>query len=273
MKVTIGIAAMGAAFVAAGGAHAQPAPLLQPIKPWVIHFDDTECYAERTFGSATNPVILGLRPSPNGDTYELLVAHKRAGPRNAVQLKGSVDFGHSPVKAWLLRYALTDRSYTLDKYRIDINAMTQARTSPIASFHVAGEPDDRFALAAVAEVLTTLDKCNVDLRQYWNMTDAEQQRIAAPAIGDVRGIFSDRDYPDEAWSRDQEGKVEFLLFVDEKGAVAACNVLTPSGIPALDGMGCQVIRKRAKFKAAIGRDGKPIRSAYVTPPVIWRMER
>jgi hypothetical protein len=33
-----------------------------------------------------------------------------------------------------------------------------------------------------------------------------------------------------------------------------------------------VIRHRAKFTPARGKDGKPVRSSYVTPPVVWRMD-
>jgi protein TonB len=73
-------------------------------------------------------------------------------------------------------------------------------------------------------------------------------------------------------SREQGGKVQFLLLIDEQGKVASCDVMSPSGIPALDAMGCQVIRQRAKFRPALGGDGTPIRSAVVTPPVIWTMD-
>jgi hypothetical protein len=38
-------------------------------------------------------------------------------------------------------------------------------------------------------------------------------------------------------------------------------------------MGCQVIRKRAKFTPARDAAGKPVRDSYVTPPVAWRLAR
>jgi hypothetical protein len=34
-------------------------------------------------------------------------------------------------------------------------------------------------------------------------------------------------------------------------------------------MGCQVIGKRAKFQPALDKQGKPIRSTYITPVVVW----
>lgn len=252
--------------------HAQNAPALQPIKPWVVHFDDTECYAERTYGTSADPVILGFRPSPDGDTYELLVAHRQKTGRYAKQLKGSVDFGQRTIKAWLLRYGVKGFEHTVDKYRIDKSEMAAAATAPTVLFRNEARADERFSLFAMPEVLKTLDQCNDDLRHFWNMTPSEQNRIAKPAVGDVRRYFNAGDYPDAAMDRDQEGEARFLVFVNEKGEVAACHVLKASGSAALDGMGCQVIRERARFKPAYDAQGKAVRSSVVTPPVVWRIE-
>ncbi|HKP33905.1 MAG TPA: energy transducer TonB [Sphingomicrobium sp.] len=269
MKAPKFMAAVAAVVFLEASVQAQQPPVLQPIKPWVVHFDDTECYAERTYGTSANPAILGIRPSPSGDTYELLLAHKQPAPRYAQQLEGSVDFGHAPMKAWLLRYAIKDAPYRIDKFRIEASAMAAARSAASVGFHIAKAAEERLALASMAGVLATLEKCNEGLRVYWNMTDAGQKQIAKPARGDVRQVFTDKDYPDEAST--QEGQAQFLLFIDEKGAIAACHVLKPSGIPAMDGMGCQVILQRARFKPATDASGKPLRSAVVTPPVVWRL--
>lgn len=248
-------------------ATAPPQPL-EPSKPWVVHYDDTECYAERSYGTAENPIILGLRPSPAGDNYELLLAYKSPAPKYAQQLSGVVDFGRGPVKAWLLRYAMKDQPYRIDKFRIDAGTISQAATAANVSFRIAGKTAQSLALRAVPGVLSALDTCNKDLRKFWNMTEETQALVAEPAAGDVRHVFNDGDYPDEAGNL--EGEAQFLLLVDEKGGVAACHVRKPSGIPAFDGMGCQVIRQRVHFKPARNRAGNPIRSSVVTPPVIWR---
>jgi TonB family protein len=129
----------------------------------------------------------------------------------------------------------------------------------------------QFSLQVIPQLLAKLSECTTDLRHFWNMTDAEQKNIAAPSTGDIRSIFSPSDYPDEAMRRDQEGSAQFLSLIDEKGRVADCDVLKPSGVPPLDGMGCQVIRERARFKPALDRQGKPMRSSFVTPPVVWKI--
>lgn len=249
------------------------AQALQPVKPWVVHYEPATCTAERAYGKASNPTFLAFEPSAWGNTYDLLIAANGIGPSEAKELEGSVDFGHGPIKAWMLHYG-SDKPRKLNFYRFRISGaeMEQAKSATTATFHLDGQEDVSFSLAQVPQLLKTLAACTTDLQHYWNMIDPEQKNIAAPAVGDVRHVFSASDYPDEALSRDQGGTVQFLLLVDEKGKVAQCSVLKPSGIPALDGMGCQVIRERAQFKPALDLHGKPTRSAVTTPSVVWLME-
>jgi len=50
-----------------------------------------------------------IRPSPNGQSFELLVGRARLGPRFARETEGSVDFGDGPIKAILLNYGVADK--------------------------------------------------------------------------------------------------------------------------------------------------------------------
>jgi TonB family protein len=251
-------------------APAAAAPPLQPLKPWNIHFNDTDCLAERPYGSPDDGVVLGFRPSPSGDTFELIVARKGGGDKFATQLRASVELGQRTLKASALRYHPVG-TLTVDKYQVskgDVSASASADTIAFRNDKIGVE---RFTLSAWPQVLKTLDQCNEDLRKFWNMTSPVVVTEAKPTTGDLRKIFTSDDYPDEAMSRDTEGNAQFLILVSEKGAVSNCYVAKPSGSPALDGMGCQVIMQRAKFAPAKDKDGKPIRSAVLTPPIIWRI--
>ena len=246
---------------------------LKPINSWIVNYDATECTAQRSYGDSANPTILAIAPSAWGNTFELMLATKTKGPDYTEEKAGSVDFGGGPIKAWLLHYGIKASS-PLDvfKFRIPNGEMVQAASSNAVTFQVHGRSDVSVTLQSVPALLRTLQDCTTNLQHYWNMIDPEQKKIVAPAIGDLRPLFTSGDYPDEAFTRGQEGTVQFLLLVDEKGTVAACHVLQPSGIPVLDGMGCQVIRKRARFKPAVDASGKPLRSSVVTPPISWRLE-
>jgi TonB family protein len=239
---------------------------LQPLGAWNLTYEEAHCIAMREYGQSDRPITLAIVPAPNGETYELLVGRKRAGPHYTEELEGSVDFGAGPIKAWLLHYSSKDGKLDLYQYRITAAEMSQARTAKSVTVQLRGAPGTGFELELMPELLEGLQRCTDDLKAYWNIGGSP---VATPTQGDVRSIFAASDYPSEALTRRQQGKVQFLLLIDEKGEVAGCHVLKPSGVPLLDAQGCAIIRKRAKFKPARDSHGNPVRDSYVTPEVSW----
>lgn len=254
----------------AGTAGSAPAPL-NPLQNWTVDYGETQCAAVREFGDPSRPIVFGIVPSPDGSTYELLIKRPRSGPDFATEMPGSVDFGRGPIKAWLLYHAAKASHFSFYRYRIPAEQMVQARSASAVTLHADGGEDFAFKLAVMPALLDGLTKCTADLRHYWNMDGEQDGRIARGARGDVRKVFSADDYPSVAFEAGQEGKAQYLLLIDQKGGVAGCHVLIPSGVPVLDAMGCQVIRTRAKFTPAVDRDGNPIRSTVTTPPVSWAL--
>lgn len=255
-----------------GSATAASAEPLQPVSKWDLNYGDTDCAAIRDYGRVKSPITFAIRPSPNGDTYEMLVGRRTIPPVTAQELKGTVDFGSGPIDAWVLHYGGTAKKLDIYQFRITAAEMAQARSASTVVLHMKDASDFAFALDSVPQLLTGLDACTTDLKRYWNMDGEKDGRIATPARGDVRTVFKGDDYPTEAEVRGQEGTGQFLLLVDEKGKVAGCSVSRASGVPALDAMGCVVILQRVKFTPALDRAGKPVRSTVETPPVAWRLE-
>lgn len=103
-----------------------------PIKNWNVDYRDDRCLASRDYGNRNKPITLGVRPSPNGETYELLIALPHSGPAHAMELKASVDFGKEPIQAWLLSYATADGKSNLYQSRISAAEMAQTSPSPPA---------------------------------------------------------------------------------------------------------------------------------------------
>jgi hypothetical protein len=266
----LGFLAAAASSAAAGQTLAIVTGPLSPATKWALDYGYTQCVAARDFGSQSDPTSLAIRPAPNGKSYELLVARAGRGPEFAEELEGTVDFGRGPIKSWLLRYHTIDRKRTLYMFRLSASDMAQARTATSVRFQAKGSINTAVALTSMAALLDGLETCTADLKRYWNEGGNKDGRIVTQAKGDVRSIFNDGDFPQEALGRHQDGKAQFLLLIDEKGKIAACHIEKASGIPALDAMGCQVIMERARFKPALDAAGKPVRSMYWTPEVIWR---
>jgi hypothetical protein len=121
-------------------------------------------------------------------------------------------------------------------------------------------------------LLDDVQKCNGNLQQYWNM-DGKSLRTADVPVGDIRSILTARDYPAEALRKQPQGTTQYQLLVDDKGAVARCDVLVGSGLVTLDSTGCQVIQQKAKFRPAVDAQGKAARSVWTTPPLTWKSAR
>ena len=244
---------------------------LQAVGPWDLDYGQAQCIASRNYGDAAKPTTLAIRQSPNGETYEILLVRQTPPPEYAEELQGSVDFGHGPLRAWLLHYRPSSGKLNIYQFRIPATAMAEGRTASEVSLKIPGMPDVGFQLASMPQLLDGLEACTADLKHYWNMDGEKNGAIAKPARGDLRDLFSSGDYPWQALNNRQEGDSQYLLLVDEKGKVAGCQVMLASGVPALDAMGCAVIQERGRFTPALDPNGKPVRSMVVTPKVRWQL--
>jgi hypothetical protein len=244
---------------------------LEPTGSWVVDYRADQCLASREYGTTAKPVTFGIRPAPNGETYLLLLAQKRAGPELGKEREGIVDFGAGPIKSWLLEHRDKTSGADIYQFRISAAEMDQRKNASSVKLDPKDAPDVELQLRSMPALIKSLEACTADLKRYWNMGGEKDGRIVTPSKGDIRTLFSSDDYPAEAFWRNQGGTSQFLLLIDDTGKVAGCDVVVASGIPTLDVMGCQVIRERAKFTPALDAKGKPVRSTYVTPPIVWKM--
>jgi len=76
------------------------------------------------------------------------------------------------------------------------------------------------------------------------------------------------DYPDEVEGTDRQA-ARLLLVVDTHGYVRRCDILESGGAPLHDVRGCAVLTQRARFNAAVDKNGKAIQSS-VAFTVDWR---
>jgi hypothetical protein len=241
---------------------------LETTNQWVLDYGVTQCTAMRKYGDSDRAVTLAIIPAPNGESYELVVTYARRAPRFAEEFDGTVNFGSRPIRGWGLKYG--DGNLTLYQVRLSSADMAQARHASILTF--SGDLDVGFKLENMSELLDGLQRCTADLEDFWNDGGEKDGRIAVLSKADVRAIFSPDDYPDQAIRHMQAGTAQYMLLIDEMGSVAGCHVLKPSGVPALDAMGCLVIQERSKATPAKDKAGKAVRSTIVTPPITWQIE-
>ena len=271
-----------APIIAAASLAIHPSPLaaapLQPTGKWVMDYTPTACEAKRRFGD----VAIAIIPGALGQSTRLMVELPGKAMR-ARQHRASIDpeDGRGAAKATALLFPLKRPGARGLYFVLPNELVDRAMASGSITIRVGNEvmtgrvalnsAFTQLALGPMASLRKALDTCMDDLRKTWGMVDGKlpTPANASQAKGDVRGIFTSDDYPDDALTANQSGITRYLLMIGRDGSVMDCVVAESSGIASLDAMGCQVIRERAKFRPATDAHGKPTVDTYSTPPIRW----
>jgi TonB family protein len=244
---------------------------LQPTGKWQLHYEESSCVAQRPYGDH----MLGIQPSPLGLTMRFVIVGP-GGSYRARQYDSTIELfdGGAPVKASTLVYPLKQkkghRGITTILPVADAARVEKAQRIRISSKVMSAD----LWVGSTAALHKELATCMDDLRKHWGMVDGKlpEPPKRAVAVPDVRKLFRDDDYPEDALDNNQTGSTTMLLMIDAKGAVADCITVETSGVATIDAMSCQVMRERARFNPALDANGKPTRDTYVTPPIRYKME-
>lgn len=242
----------------------------QPTGQWIVHFDDAQCVAQRDYGSKNHPLILLLKQPPLGGVMQVSIIEKGTVPE-AAQLEGTFQFDSQPQqKVSILRFSPKGQGTRVAMMNLPIELFASGRNSKslhldYSAFHAG------LALAQLPDLLDIMSSCVADLRKVWNVRESVtgQDSVREDAKGDLRRLLSADDYPWDALRMGEGGSVKIGLLVDEQGKVADCSVIETSGVAILDAQSCAVVRERAKFTPAVGKDGKPAKDAFVQK-IVWQ---
>jgi len=244
----------------------------QPTAKWIVNFDDAQCVAERNYGTEQDPLYFVLKQPPLGDAIQFSIIDKgSAGP--AAELDGTLEFeGKAPQKVRILRFAPAKMKLRVLMMNLPREQFSSARAARSLRLRTQGF-DESFALAQLGPLLDVMNNCVVDLRRVWNVNGSEdsEDAVREDAKGNLRRLFSWEDYPSEAVAMGEGGSVRIALLVDEVGKVADCSVVETSGVAVLDAQSCAVMKERARFKPAVGKDGKPAKDSFIQR-ITWRLQ-
>ena len=235
----------------------------QPTGPWHVQFDGVQCVGLREYGTEAEPVTLALKPSPSGGVMRIILITK--GSVVFLQFQEKLRFDRRKIETNALLYS--DETKTRRLLSINV-PMAQFRANLQA--HSIDMNGRTFAISDMEKVVGGLDSCLLQLRDRWNIGDQYASRVSTQAEGSLQGLLQPTDYPKDALVNHQQGKVGLTMLVDVDGRIPDCGVDETSGSPFLDVASCYYITRRAHFRPALGRDGKPIRSS-VTQAIVWRI--
>lgn len=237
----------------------------EPTGKWVVDFGEDQCVAVLPFGSEDDPEMLVIKPIPSGNHVQIgMVVDGRK--RNASVVTGEVRINGTTRNAQLLSYG------TSTKKRVYRFLVPGTIDSIGAMERLAMDlPDETLDLVIpqMAQVSSNLAECMRGLRLYWNI---DGDGVAASAQGDVREVFSYRDYPSQAFDERESGIARAFLLIDEEGKVADCTLSAFAGNVILATQTCAILRERVEMEPARNAEGEAVRHYYVTPRIHWQME-
>lgn len=251
------------------GSPASSAPL-QPTEKWHVFFDETQCLAQRNYGSEKRPLYLILKQPALGDVVQVAVATGR-GSTQPTEFDGTLAFDRQPArKASFLIFEPRGERLRVYSANVPIPEMEVARTASTMRVTVQGL-EETFALANMGDLMSIMKSCAADLAKYWNIDKATAEaKLASRARGSLQGVLSPDDYPTAALMNGKTGRVRVALLVNESGKVADCSVVETSNVAVLDAQACIAIKERAKFTPAVGKDGKPARDGFIQA-INWQL--
>lgn len=237
--------------------------MLQPTSKWQVNFAETQCAASREYGSAAKPLTLLFKQPVTGDVIQLAFALAQAGLAEPQQLDARLTWGNgTPEKMSGLTFHSKIGNRQL--YVINLPKAEVEAASTVGELSLEGSGlHHRFKLAGLSSMLSVMNDCVKDLRNYWNMSDeGAPDRVKTHAKAVRSRLFGSDDYPAVSVRREDGGKVGVVLLVGPDGKVADCTLTQTSQVAALDAQTCAILRDRAHFQPAIGLDGKPARDVY-----------
>jgi TonB family protein len=249
--------------MATAAAAAAAAAPREPTGKWNVNFDDAQCVASRSFGSAEEPLHLVLKAPLVGGVMQIAVLREgRYSPPKQVDASVGID-DQPPLRTNLLMFGSKNSKkliYTLNLASIDFARVRGAKSLAIRSSGL----NETFSVSQMDPLLKVMEQCVADLQRVWNVSgDGATSSLPARAKGNPGEWVKNEDYPDVAIQKNASGVVRFVMLIDETGRVADCTVIETSGVAVLDAQSCAILKARAKFEPAVGQDGKPAKDAYM----------
>jgi hypothetical protein len=265
-----------------------PIPLA-PVGPWEVNYDDDSCHLIGIFGSGDDRIIVRFTRYQPGDEFSLALIGKPMRSRSPSSLV-KLDFGplvdpqeyrsfdgtmgKLPAAVFggltLIDKPKSAKSTTLADLRAALQTpgITPEQEALVGDLiiHAGNRKSYRLALGSMAAPMRTLRGCTTNLVKHWGLDPAEQASLTnKPTPIDEPGSWlRSNDYPAEMLRQLMGGLVQFRLDVSDAGLITGCHIQFRTNPDAFADLSCKLISKRGRFNPALDRNGKPIKSYFVS---------
>jgi hypothetical protein len=139
---------------------------VQPVGGWRVDYGTSQCVALREYGTTAKPLTLVLKPSPKGGVMRILVVRK--GSTEVAQVPAWLDLGDKRISTNLLKYSDEKNGYHVVAINVPMADLRTSLKSPSLDIR-SGPLTVSLGLSALGPMIGELDKCLVDLQDFWNL--------------------------------------------------------------------------------------------------------
>lgn len=263
--------------------------VLEPLSPWNIDYGEQKCRLSRLFGPRETPHLLYIEQNAPAALFTLAVAgpeFARVQRDRTFKLGIAEDQTAREISALTAEFGKIGRGMITKRKRLRELVPRNAEEAPWTSAQLS--PKEGAAIKRIvfarpnrATVLETgelggaaqaMNACTEDLLIEWGLDPAQHKRYQSAEILNQQAIAQRifDTYPRKALMNDEEGDFSARLIVEADGTVSDCAVDGLTVNEALRPELCKYLRE-ARFEAALGADGQPIRSFYMLE-ISYRMQ-
>lgn len=233
-----------------------------PTSKWVVNYAENMCSLERQYGTATNRLMLAVRPYPMRDEVALYILDAPARLKgDYVPTEISFGSGLPTVETKMETFDVPGQKVRYNYIELKRAELERAVATEMISFRANERMSLSLKVAGLRKALTALDECVVDLLVEWGFSRERQQMQAkrAEMVKPFQSYISNNDYPSAALRAGETGANSARFTIDQNGRVASCTIVETSRSMELDAAICRV-SKRFRFRPAIDNAGRPMES-------------
>ena len=266
VRAIISMLALASVAIAHAPAASQAAPAPKPPVQWSIDWKSPYCMI--TTGDVKDAGI-SFWTVPGSNSVEIyIIGTAERVPRIAPGSPATIMLANGANISVPVRYPGPEWHGVLYLHVSDEEVLTKLGQATGISIEGASKEDAGkkaiIPIAGATKAMRVLQNC-VDLKlPEWGIDPAGLRGLKErPKNVNKHPWLTSEDFPDSSFEVGKGGTAVARLTIDTSGRVSKCDIVHKSGRLGIDAAVCLRARQRARYKPAVGPDGRPVEASII----------